>query len=355
MLVNTKNNMSKILFSGGGTLGSVSPLLAIKENLENKNFEFCWVGTENGPEQKIIEDKSISFYSIKTAKFRRYFSWQNFLAPVRFVFAFFQALKILLKEGPDLCITAGGFVSVPVHFAAYLKGVPTWVHQQDIKVGLANNLMVKMATKVTVALEESREEFSRDDIDCIGNPVREEIYQGNREEARNIFNISSDKPVLFALGGGTGAREINQLITNSLDELEDFEIIHVTGPERDGSKARRLAKQYSNYHVTEFLEENIKHAYAVADVVLCRAGFSTLTELSALQIPAVLVPKEGHQEDNAEIFSQSNQFINFKESNLKLTKAIEQLRRNEQIENKTLQITSRIKIQNIVNNLLKFN
>lgn len=349
----------KILFSGGGTLGSVMPLLAIREFLADHNgTTFCWVGTESGPEQNLIESESIPYYAIKSAKFRRYLALQNFLIPFSFFVGLLQAIIIIYQEKPDLCITAGGFVSVPVHLAAYLTGTPTWVHQQDIKAGLANKIMAWFASKVTVALPESTTEFPRKNIECIGNPIRKGIYQGRKEQAKNKFNIDSNKPVLFALGGGTGAREINQLIISNLGQLDKLEVIHVTGPERDGTKARKLAEKNSNYHVVEFIEEDIRHVYALADIVVARAGFSTLSELTALNIPAILVPKQGHQEKNARIFAQSGQFLNLKNSNLSLRELMDKLLEIQDNSNKfnkeeTLAITKSGKIKEIIESLIQ--
>lgn len=338
----------KVLFSGGGTLGSVSPLIAIQEAVQDGS-DFIWIGTRFGPEKNIIEEGDIRFYQIFSGKIRRYFSFKNFLDPFKVIIGLIQSLYILSKEKPDVCVTAGSFVSIPVHLAAWILGVPTWVHQQDVKPGLSNKIMARFADKVTVSLEDSVKNFSSS-TECIGNPVREEIYQGREERAKDIFNIESEKPVIFALGGGTGAEEINDLILGSLNSLDDFEIIHIVGPKRDSKKAFQTEQQYKNYHVFEFLGDEIKHAYKIADIVVCRAGFSTLTELSALEIPAILVPKEGHQEKNAEVFCQSDNFLDLKEKDFK--KSIEKLLSGDKFENKkTLKITKRDKIKEILNEL----
>lgn len=299
----------KILFSGGGTLGSVTPLLAMKESIEEEfdDVEFVWVGTPNGPEEGLVSREDIRFYSISSGKLRRYLSLKNFTDFFKFIIGLFQSFNILRKEKPDICITTGGFVSVPVHMIAWVLDIKSWVHQQDVQPGLANKIMAKFASKVTTATEKSLKHFSKEKTECIGNPVRKDIYEGSAERARKLFNLERNKPVIFALGGGTGAKEINQLVTDNIEDLaSNVQIIHITGPERDDSVAKKLEKQYKDYHAYTFLDEEIKHAYAAADLVVCRAGFGTLTELVALEKPAILIPKKGHQQRNAELFQDSN-------------------------------------------------
>ncbi|MFB6226421.1 MAG: glycosyltransferase [Candidatus Paceibacteria bacterium] len=344
--------MNKILFSGGGTLGSTTPLLAIRDNLGSSDYEFIWVGTRFGPEDTLIEKKNIKFYPVFSGKIRRYLSVKNLIDPFKILLGLFQSIYILLKEKPDICISAGGFVSVPVHLSAWLLNIPTWVHQQDVKPGLSNKIMARFADKVTVALEESKNNFPNSP-ECIGNPLREEVYQGREEKAKKVFNIKSDRPVIFVLGGGTGAKEINELIVNSLDKLNDFEIIHVVGPKRNSKTARKKEHQYDNYHVFEFLDDEMKHAYALADVVICRAGFSTLTELAALEIPAILVPKEGHQKMNSRAFSGPKNYIDFKQTEAELSDLLEKLMDAEVENADILNITSEKKIDKIIRELLE--
>lgn len=345
--------MNKILFSGGGTLGSTTPLLAIQEKLDHSKHDFIWIGTRFGPEEKLIEDKQIKFYQIFSGKIRRYFSVKNLIDPFKALIGLFQSMYILIREKPDVCISAGGFISVPVHLSAWLLNIPTWVHQQDVQPGLSNKIMAKFANKVTVALEESQKHFSNPNTECIGNPVREGVFQGREEGAKRLLNLQLDKPVIMALGGGTGAEEVNELILGSIEDLDGFEIIHITGPMRDSREAKKIEENYSNYHSEEFLGGNMKHAYSAADFVVCRAGFSTLSELTALNIPAVLVPKEGHQQLNAKVFSDSKKFINFKEKNTTVDKLINKLQGQKTEEGSlTLRTTAKEKMNQIITNLI---
>jgi len=182
----------KILFSGGGTLGPVTPLLGIYEAVKTKypQAEFVFVGTKNGPERQLVEKYNIKFITISSGKWRRYFSGWNFFDWFKILFACLQSSVLLLKEKPSIVITAGGFVSVPVHLAAWLHGIPSWVHQQDTRVGLANKIMARFATQITVALKDSIKFFSSKKTVWLGNPVRADIYLGSLENARNVFNLN---------------------------------------------------------------------------------------------------------------------------------------------------------------------
>ncbi len=291
----------KIIFSGGGTLGPVTPLLAIKDVILEKNpyASFVWVGTKTGPEREFIRDHEIPFYSISSGKFRRYFSFLNVFDMARVVAGFFQSIRLLLRENPDVCVSAGGFVSVPVHIAAWFLGIPTWVHQQDIEVGLANKMMAPFATRITTSLEHTTRQFSKRKTVWLGSPVRAEIFEGNKIRARKMCNITSRLPAVLVLGGGTGSLKINQLITEATPHLgSHVEIIHLSGKDRPQESVVKTAELFSNYRVFQFLGREMKDVYALASVIVCRGGFGTLTEAAALGKPCIIIPKPGHQVEN---------------------------------------------------------
>lgn len=295
----------KIIFSGGGTLGPVIPLLAVKEAFEQKfpQTTFLWIGTKNGPEQQIVAEHAIPFITIGTGKWRRYFSILNLFDIFRVGIAFFQSFVILWREKPHLLISCGGYVSVPLHWAAALLAIPTWVHQQDVRVGLANKLMMPFAHKVTTALEETAQTLASRRAEWIGNPSRD-LTIHDQAMAREHFHIPKGATVIFALGGGTGSTSINNLVVEALPQWpRDWHIIHLVGRERPAEKAQGAEGIFKNYHAYQFFTSEMKSAYAVADVVVARAGFSTLSELAALSKAAVILPMFGtHQEDNARYF-----------------------------------------------------
>jgi UDP-N-acetylglucosamine--N-acetylmuramyl-(pentapeptide) pyrophosphoryl-undecaprenol N-acetylglucosamine transferase len=296
----------KILFSGGGTLGPVSPLLAIAEiyKKHNPQAQFVWVGTKNGPEKELVEQYSMPFFTITSGKLRRYISLANFFDIFKIFFGFFQSLFLLWHEKPNLLITAGGFVSVPLHFAAFALGIPTWVHQQDFQVGLANKLMSYTAKKITTALRENERNFSENKTEWIGNPVRD-LSVADANNSRKKFSIPDSAPVVLAMGGGTGSAAVNKLIIQALPAWpREYHIIHLVGKERPRELQENATKVFSNYHVYQFLKDDMKDAYAIADIVIARAGFGTITELSSIGKPAILLPmSQTHQEYNAKFLA----------------------------------------------------
>ncbi len=308
----------KIIFSGGGTLGPVTPLLAMKEIIEQvyPNAEFFWIGTVNGPEKELVQKEGIQFFAISSGKLRRYISIWNVVDIFRLVAGFFQSLKIIWKHNPDVCISAGGFVSVPVHFAASFLVVPTWIHQQDIQVGLANRLMSPLAHIITVATKQQLSFFSRTKTFLLGNPIRRAVFTGVKQSAKKLFGIESDLPVVFVTGGGTGSLKVNQMIVEALPQLQGVcEVIHLSGKERPHELTERAAKHSKFYHTYEFFTSEMKEAYALADIVVSRGGFGTLTEIAALHKAAILIPKPGHQEQNVAFLRNANAALMLDERN----------------------------------------
>ena len=303
-----KKNENLILLTGGGTVGSVSPLLAIVDAVRNqaseiKNSRFIWIGTRKGIEKEIVEHMKVGFKGICSGKLRRYFSWKNIIDPVFVICGFFQAFFILLIHRPDLIISAGSFVSVPVVWAGWILRIPILIHQMDYRPGLANKLMSPFASRITVSLKKSVDDYGRKAV-WIGNFVRKEFkqYRISREESRQRLNLNNEEPVILVLGGGTGSAAINRLVKDSLPELTKFcQIMHITGRNKDASA---LSEPLKNYHSIEFVHiDGIIKSYMAADIVVSRSGMGVLTELSFLAKPSILIPlPNSHQEDNAEIF-----------------------------------------------------
>jgi len=302
----------KIMFSGGATLGPVVPLLAIYEIYKKQypEAEFVWVGTKKGPERELVERYKIPFFAISCGKLRRYFSFLNFIDVFKFAIGYLQSLVLLWQERPGLLITAGGFVSVPLHWASVLLGIPKWVHQQDVQVGLANKLMVRSANKITVALRDDIRFFPEQKTEWIGNPARD-LAVKNIADARSRLGLPPAGPVIFALGGGTGSNKINKLVLEALPSWpREWSVVHLVGRERPSELQMRASGAFANYHVYQFFTEEMKDAYAVADVVIARAGFSTVTELASLGKAAILVPIFGtHQEINAKMLADNKAVI----------------------------------------------
>jgi UDP-N-acetylglucosamine--N-acetylmuramyl-(pentapeptide) pyrophosphoryl-undecaprenol N-acetylglucosamine transferase len=345
----------RIIFTGGGTMGSVSPLLAIAEELEISsqtiNYQFLWIGTKKGPERKIIEDYQITFKSIFAGKLRRYFDWRNFIDPIFILLGFIQSFFILLKFKPDIILSAGSFVSLPVIWAGWLLRIPCLIHQQDIRPGLTNKLAAPFAKRITVTFEKSLKDFPQGKTIWTGNPIRREIrnskFEIRNSEAQKKFNLEENLPTILVIGGGTGALGLNKIITKALPELTKFcQIIHLTGGKNE-SEISTQELWIERYHPYNFLTDEMKHAYIASDLVICRAGIGTLSELAILGKPAILVPlPDSHQEENAKFFQENKAAIVISQKELSPEKLTETIR---EILNK------QEKIQSLSKNIQKLN
>ncbi|PIR02925.1 MAG: hypothetical protein COV60_03090 [Candidatus Magasanikbacteria bacterium CG11_big_fil_rev_8_21_14_0_20_43_7] len=302
----------KVLFSGGGTLGPVTPLLAIWDVLHDAHPKATavWVGTNTGPEKSLVEQKGMLFFTIPSGKFRRYISLMNIVDSIKVVGGFFASLRLLLDERPDVCISAGGFTSVPVHVVAWLLGIPTWIHQQDVGVSLSNRVLSPFATQITTALEVSVSQFSKKKTLWLGNPIRRDLFHGSKARAMKIFHLDPTLPIIFVTGGGTGSQRVNQLVVEAVQHLKTHaQVIHLTGRDRPQELVMRAVTHFDNYQIHQFFSDEMKDAYAVADLVISRAGFGTISEIAALGKPAILIPKPGHQEQNVRFLAKAHAVV----------------------------------------------
>ena len=306
--MNNKDKRKKIILTGGGTAGSVVPLIGIIDEFkkQNKKFDYLWLGTKTGPEKTMVEAEGVRFMAIINGKWRRYFSWRNFLDIFLLELAFGQALWIIIKEKPDLVLSVGSYVSVPVAWAAWLARVPVMIHQQDVRIGLANKLMAPVATRISVTFEKSLRDY-KGKAEWVGNSVREEIRQIklSPREAKQKMGLNHYLPVVLITGGGTGAVAVNELLEKSLDELTKFcQIVHITGKGKQSKISREYVGINPNYQCFEFLDTfGMIKVFASADIVVSRCGMATLTELSYLGKPSILIPlPDSHQVDNALVF-----------------------------------------------------
>jgi UDP-N-acetylglucosamine--N-acetylmuramyl-(pentapeptide) pyrophosphoryl-undecaprenol N-acetylglucosamine transferase len=327
-----------IILSGGGTMGSVTPLLALAEiACKQKDLNPIWVGTKTGPEEKIVKGEGIAYKAISSGKFRRYFSWKNFTDVFLITAGFFQSLLLLSANRPKLVMSAGGFVSVPLVWAAWLLRIPVIIHQLDIRPGLANKLMAPFAAAVTVTFKKSLEDYGKKTF-WVGSPVKNEFkhYRMTRKEAMQKLDLSIFKTTVLVMGGGTGAQAINEILRQSLPELSKFcQVIHISGKGKmikppDDERVLRSYRQF------EFLDiEGIIKTYTAADIVVTRAGMGVLTEISYLGKTAVIIPiPDSHQEENAEIFKKNSAAVVLEQVGLtaeEFTKQIRHLVQNTEL------------------------
>lgn len=303
----------KVLLSGGGTLGSVTPLLAVAESLLAKGdaVELLWVGTKDGAERETVERYGIPFRAVTSGRLRRFFTLSNLMTPLLVLKGLLDALVIVRKWRPDVVVSAGGFVAVPVVWAAWCMRVPVHIHQMDWRPGLANRLAAPFARSVSVVFDKSAGDFAPKKVRVTGNPVRREILAGDPSAARERFGLESGIPTVLALGGGTGAMSLNRLVAEAAPDIcRRAQIIHLTGKD----KSVDLPAAVGRYRQVDFLGDDMGHAFAAADLVITRAGMGTLTELAALGKPAVVVPIPGsHQVENARFFADRGAALYFKE------------------------------------------
>lgn len=296
-----------ILMSGGGTLGPVTPLLAVAAELRKRdpNVHLSWIGTPNGPERLVVESSRIAFHALAAPKLDRYRRWTWPFMPFFMIVSCVRALRLLRALKPDAVLSAGGFVSVPVVWMAWLLRVPSWIHQLDILPLLANKLMAPFARRVSVTFEESAKAFPAKKTIAVGGMIRKQLRAGERDVALQRYGFDAALPTVLVIGGGTGAQAINDAMTVIRpDLLHHMNVLHLVGR---GKLTAALEEAHPNYVALEFLNEGIADAYAAADVVVCRGGLGTIMELAALGKAAIVIPiAEPFQEANARMLEERN-------------------------------------------------
>ncbi len=279
--------MKKIVLTGGGTAGHVTPNIALFPALKESGYEIHYIGSYNGIEKRLIEDYDIPYYGISTGKFRRYFDLKNFTDPVRVIKGYAEARKYMKQIKPDVVFSKGGFVSVPVVRAAHSLGIPCVIHESDMTPGLANKLCIPVAEKVCCNFPETLQMLPQDKAVLTGSPIRAELRQGNRIAALDLCGFTANKPVIMVIGGSLGAASINKVVREALPKLlEDFQIVHICGKE----KIDNLLLNVPGYRQFEYVKAELKDLFALTDVVISRAGANAICELLALKKPNVLIP-----------------------------------------------------------------
>ena len=321
----------RVLLAGGGSGGSTAPVLAVAQELRRRTpCDFLYVGTAAGPERELVGSLDIPFRTVQTGKLRRYWSLQNLLDLGRIPLGLMESVSVVRGFRPDVAFAAGGFGAVPPLLAASLLRVPTVIHQQDVEPGLANRILAPFATAVTVTFPPSLNHFPRSKTRLTGNPVRREILAGSREEAMRLFGLSPDLPTVLVTGGGTGALGLNRLVARAVPVLAPTcQILHITGR----GKGVEVPDSGTGYRQVEFLTDEMAHALAAAELIVSRAGLSTLTEIAALGKPSLLIPMpRSHQGANAEAFAAVEAAVVLQEEELtpeQLAEAIQALLRDE--------------------------
>lgn len=333
--------MKHIVLTGGGTAGHVTPNIALIPKLRELGYKISYIGSYEGIEKKLIEEMGIPYYGISSGKLRRYFDLKNFSDPFRVLKGFAEARKLLKKLKPDIVFSKGGFVTVPVVVAAGQLKIPALIHESDMTPGLANKLCIPFATKVCCNFPETVNNLPKNKAVLTGTPIRQELMSGNKEAARTFCGFTSEKPVIMVIGGSLGAASVNENVRKILPELlKDFQVVHLCGK---GKMDNSLAET-EGYVQYEYIKEELPDLFALADIVISRAGANAICELNALHKPNLLIPlsakaSRGDQILNARSFERQGFSMVMEEEEIteeSLLKAVRSLYENRQTFHDTM-------------------
>jgi UDP-N-acetylglucosamine--N-acetylmuramyl-(pentapeptide) pyrophosphoryl-undecaprenol N-acetylglucosamine transferase len=319
--------MNRIVFTGGGTGGHIIPNVAIIQKIKQEfpDLEILYIGSRKGPEAKMIPEMGIvgvSYKAVATGKLRRYFSWQNFVDFFKIPVGVVQSWFALRKFKPAAIFSKGGYVSIPVTYAAHFLKIPIILHESDITPGLANRLAAKKADVICLAYEESVEHFEKHDgrgkreIIVTGNPVRESLFKGNVARGLKFAefkeNDNGGLRTILVMGGSQGAQAVNEAVFKAAGELlANFRILHICGKGKMPENFDFTGKYRARYKAFEYIDKEMADLYAITNLAIARSGANTLVELDALGIPAILVPigssaSRGEQMLNALSYKKSH-------------------------------------------------
>jgi UDP-N-acetylglucosamine--N-acetylmuramyl-(pentapeptide) pyrophosphoryl-undecaprenol N-acetylglucosamine transferase len=310
----------RVLVSGGGTGGHIYPALAVAAQLQKEyQAEILYLGSDDGLETELAPMAGFPFAIIKAGKLQRYMSWKTITGVARVPVGMAQAIGIVRKFRPHAVFTSGGYVAVPAGLAARLNGVPFLMHQEDVSPNLSNRLIAPLATGISVAFADSLAYFPQGKTLQLGNPVREAILDARQvspQEARRSLGFEADVPLLLVTGGSQGARHLNQVVAHALPGLlTHCQILQISG-KKLFDETRELAEQTTanlddqvrqRYRLVPYMDAEMPMALQAAELVLCRSGAATLSELAVLSKPSILVPLPpalggSPQEVNADMF-----------------------------------------------------
>ena len=279
--------MKKIVMTGGGSAGHVTPNIALLPALRDAGYEITYLGSYDGIEKRLIGDFDIPYVGIATGKFRRYLDIKNLTDPFRVIKGFSEARKFLKTYQPDVVFSKGGFVSVPVVRAAASLGIPCIIHESDMTPGLANKLCIPVAKKVCCNFPETLKLLPADKAVLTGSPIRAELSKGNKLAGLDMCGFSANNPVIMVIGGSLGAANVNKAVREALPRLlTDFQVVHLCGK----GKVDNLLLNTPRYKQFEYIKTELKDIFAMADLVISRAGANAICELLALKKPNILIP-----------------------------------------------------------------
>ena len=298
--------MKKLLLTGGGTAGHVTPNIAMLPLLREQGYDISYIGSYNGIEKKLITEQNVPYYGISTGKLRRYFDLKNLTDPFRVIKGCFEARKLIRTIKPDVVFSKGGFVSVPVVLAAHREHIPVIIHESDMTPGLANKICIPYANKVCCNFPETVAMIPDSKGILTGTPIRAELSRGDRQTGLDLCHFTSNKPVIMVIGGSLGAQHVNEAIRSILPSLlERFQVVHLCGK----GKVDESFYSTPGYYQFDYIDKELKDLFAAADIVVSRAGANAIFELLSLNKPNLLIPlpagaSRGDQILNAQSFKK---------------------------------------------------
>jgi UDP-N-acetylglucosamine--N-acetylmuramyl-(pentapeptide) pyrophosphoryl-undecaprenol N-acetylglucosamine transferase len=332
--------MKQIILTGGGTAGHVTPNIALIPKLKEAGYEINYIGSFDGIEKKLISDFHVPYFGISSGKLRRYFDIKNFTDPFKVLKGCREAIRLMNKLKPDVVFSKGGFVSVPVVYAAQRRKIPVIIHESDMTPGLANKLSLPFANKVCCNFPETIPYLPSGKAVLTGSPIRQELLLGNRLSGLKFCNFTANKPVIMVIGGSMGAVAVNNAIRDALSKLlENYQIVHLCGKGKQDSSLNHI----TGYIQFEYVKEELKDLFAMTDVVVSRAGANAICELLALKKPNVLIPlsaaaSRGDQILNAKSFQKQGFSAVLEEESLDTMQLIDTI--NEVYTNKATYINA---------------
>ncbi|MCI8379313.1 MAG: undecaprenyldiphospho-muramoylpentapeptide beta-N-acetylglucosaminyltransferase [Lachnospiraceae bacterium] len=321
--------MKKIVLTGGGTAGHVTPNIALLPELKKQGYEIHYIGSYEGIESKLIPELDVSYYGIASGKLRRYIDLKNISDPFKVVKGLHQARVLLKQIKPDVVFSKGGFVSVPVVVAAKSRGIPCVIHESDMTPGLANKLCIPCASRVCTNFPETIKHLPAEKAVLTGSPIREELFHGSRERGLSFCGFDKSRPVVLIIGGSLGAASVNTAVRSILPALlKEFQVIHLCGKDKIDASLNGT-KGYVQF---EYIKEELSDLMAAADIMISRAGANAICEILALRKPNILIPlsaqaSRGDQILNAASFEKAGYSIVIQEEDVtddKLLNAVHQ-------------------------------
>lgn len=310
--------MKRIVLTGGGTAGHVTPNIALLDSLKEAGYEIFYIGSYEGIEKKLITELGIPYYGIDTGKLRRYKSLKNLSDPFHVIHGYAESSKLIKELKPNIVFSKGGYVSVPVVLSAHARHVPVISHESDMTPGLANKISKGAASKICCNFPETVKLLPKDKAVLTGTPIRQELLSGNKLAGLTLCGFSTSKPVLLVVGGSTGAVHVNNAIRAILPELlKTYQVCHLCGAKKTDPALNNM----EGYVQFEYINKEMRDLFAMSDIVVSRAGANAICELLALKKPNLLIPlsakaSRGDQILNANSFKEQGYSSVLLEENL---------------------------------------